>query len=193
MRVRKILVNTIRLAVLVAVVAATSMLAKPASAKSAQEVRLRDDCNAASFNAVLGAGACTTNGGTTIDEFNAELAQRQSVGSWKYNPDNTDLRAGEQLIAVNRGGETHTFTQVHQFGGGFVAGLNQASGNPVPASECATVNADGTLAPKPATPTNVRVASGTSVNIPVPAAGSQTLLFQCCIHPWMRVVISPHH
>jgi plastocyanin len=189
MRIRKILGYTARLAAVGAVVAATSLLVHPAGAgaKGAQEVRLRDDCDAATFNAALGAGACMGNGGTTLDQFNAELAQRQSVGAWKFNPDNTDLRAGQQLVAVNRGGETHTFTQVHQFGGGFV------SGNPVPASECATKNADGTLTPAPASATNVRVASGSSVNIPVPAAGSQTLLFQCCIHPWMRVTISPHH
>lgn len=181
------LTRAVRLAAVVAIVLVTSMFARPAGAKSAQEMRLRDDCDAASFNAVLGAGACVGNGGTTIDEFNQELAARGSVGSWKYNPDHDDQRPGEVRVAVNRGGETHTFTKVHAFGGGFVAGLNQASGNPVPASECAITNPDGTLRPQPASPTNNFVAAGTTVS--VPAMGNATELWQCCIHPWMRVRI----
>jgi hypothetical protein len=191
MRISRILANTIRLAVVIAVIAATSMLARPAGAKGAQEMRLRDDCNAASFNAVLGAGACVGNGGTTIDEFNQELAARGSVGSWKYNPDHDDQRPGEARVAVNRGGETHTFTKVARFGGGFVAGLNTASGNPVPASECAITNPDGTLRPQPASSTNNFVPAQTSV--PVPAMGNSTELWQCCIHPWMRVRIGVHN
>jgi hypothetical protein len=50
------------------------------------------------------------------------------------------------------------------------------------------VNADGTLTPRPASATNLRVAAGTSV--PGPAVGSGTTLFQCCIHPWMRVRVT---
>jgi hypothetical protein len=191
MRISRVLAHTIRLAVIVAIVAATSMLARPAGAKSAQEMRLRDDCDAASFNAVLGAGACVGNGGTTIDEFNQELAARRSVGSWKFNPDNDDQRPGEARVTVNRGGETHTFTKVRAFGGGFVAGLNQASGNPVPASECAITNPDGTLRPQPAGPTNVFVPAGRIISIP--AMGNTTEFWQCCIHPWMRVRVGVHH
>jgi hypothetical protein len=164
---------------------AAGPVAAPA-AKSGTEIRLRDDCDPATFNAALGAGACVGNGNTTVDEFNAELNRRGSVNAWKYDPNGTDqLDQGESLNLVNRGGETHTFTKVAAFGGGFVAGLNQASGNPTPAPECATVNADGTLTPKPASATNLRVAGMSSV--PGPAVGNGTTLFQCCIHPWMRV------
>jgi plastocyanin len=166
---------------------AVGPIAAPA-AKSGTEIRLRDDCDPVTFNAQLGAGACVGNGGTTVDEFNAELQRRGSVNAWKYNPDNDSLDPGESLTLVNRGGETHTFTKVARFGGGFVAGLNQASGNPTPAPECATVNADGTLTPKPASATNLRVAGGTSTS--GPAVGNGTTLFQCCIHPWMRVTVT---
>jgi hypothetical protein len=169
--------------------AATTPAAGPVAvpaAKSGTEIRLRDDCDPATFNAQLGPGACVGNGGTTVAEFNAELQRRGSVNAWKYDPNGTDqLDQGESLTLVNRGGETHTFTKVAAFGGGFVAALNQASGNPTPAPECATVNADGTLTPKPASATNLRVGGMTSV--PGPAVGNGTTLFQCCIHPWMRV------
>jgi hypothetical protein len=158
--------------------------------KDVQDIRLRDDCDPATFNAALGAGACLGNGNTTVDEFNAELASRGSVNAWKYNPDHTKVKPGESLLVVNQGGETHTFTRVAHFGGGFVAGLNQASGNPVPASECATTNADGTLSPRPQGPNNLFVAS--SQQIPVPGIGDSTVLFQCCIHPWMRITITLH-
>lgn len=156
-----------------------------AGAQSPREIRLRDDCEPVSFNEVLGPGACIINGGTTIDEFNAELADRRFVGAWKYDPDNTDVRASEGVLAVNRGGETHTFTKVRAFGGGFVAPLNEASGNPVPAPECAQVLPDGSLAPQPAGPNNMFVPAQTSAPLTV-ALPAGTSHYQCCIHPWMR-------
>ncbi len=187
---RSILVSTVRLSVAVAALLATSVLAPPvgAGAASAKEFRARDDCDPATFNAALGPGACIGNGNTTVDEFNDELDRRGSVNAWKYNPDQTNLNAGDTAVVVNRGGETHTFTQVARFGGGFVAGLNEASGNPVPAPECATIAANGSLVPVPASPTNLFVAAHTQV--PSPALARGTTNFQCCIHPWMRIQVT---
>src|ERR1700748_3476230 len=108
--------GALRLAAVAGVVA-SCFVASAAQAKSVQDVRLRDDCDPVTFNQTLGPGACIGNGGTTIAEFNAELAQRGSVNAWKYNPDHTDLKPGETLSVTNRGGETHTFTQVAHFGG----------------------------------------------------------------------------
>jgi hypothetical protein len=168
---------------------ATNVLTVPAEASSGnQQVRLRDDCDAATFNAVLGAGACKGNGGTTFQEFNNELAQKGSVGAWEFNPDHTGINRTTQLTVVNQGGETHTFTQVANFGGGFVAGLNKASGNLTPAPECAIVMADGSLKPQPASPTNIFVPSGGTATGPV--VGPRLIRFQCCIHPWMRLTIT---
>ena len=153
-------------------------------------LRIRDDCDPATFNAAIGAGACIGNGDTTFARFQAELADEQSVGSWRFNPDKEfQVDRGRALILESRAGETHTFTKVANFGGGFVAGLNAASGNPVPAPECAIVNADGSLSPQPPSPANIFVRAGTTVAGPV--AGSAILpvgrsKFQCCIHPWMR-------
>ena len=83
-----------------------------------QTLRLRDDCDPTSFNAVLGAGACVGNGGTTLAAFNAELAMRGFVGAWKMNPDHFGGVPGTVIAVTNRGGETHTFTPVAVFGGG---------------------------------------------------------------------------
>jgi hypothetical protein len=161
-----------------------------AGSSDGERMRIRDDCDPATFNAVLGPGGCVGNGDTTFARFQAELADEQSVGSWRFNPDNEfQVDRGRALILESRAGETHTFTKVANFGGGFVAGLNAASGNPVPAPECAIVNADGSLSPQPPSPANIFVRAGTTVAGPV--AGSAILpvgrsKFQCCIHPWMR-------
>jgi hypothetical protein len=137
-----------------------------------QNLRLRDDCDPTSFNAALGAGACVGNGGTTLAEFNAELAKNHFVGAWKMNPDHFGGIAGTVIEVTNRGGETHTFTPVVAFGGGIVPSLNQASGNTTVAPECANLNPQ-TIVP-----------SGGHLNGSPLAVGTHR--FQCCIHPWMR-------
>jgi hypothetical protein len=160
------------------------------SSGDGERLRIRDDCDPATFNAVLGPGACVGDGDTTLARFQAELAEEGNVGSWRFNPDHEfSIDFGRRLTLESRAGETHTFTKVANFGGGFVAGLNAASGNPVPAPECAIVNADRTLRPQPAGPNNLFVRAGTTVlyptagSAPIPVGRSK---FQCCIHPWMR-------
>ena len=87
---------------------------------------------------------------------------------------------GQSIVIENRGGETHTFTPVAEFGGGFVTELNGISGNPVPAPECLNF---GLIVFIPAGGIEVGPTAGSS-ELPV---GSHK--FQCCIHPWMRTVI----
>ncbi len=91
------------------------------------------------------------------------------------------------LLLKNLGGETHTFTRVRKFGGGFVAPLNAASGNPVPAPECAQM-VNGNLMPQPPSANNIFLAAGATANGPQLSEG-ETVRFQCCIHPWMRITI----
>ena len=163
------------------VVAALTILSLSAGAGAVQgdkKIRLLDDCEPTSFNAVIGPGTCVGNGHTTFDEFIAELAATQDVHQWRNQPSQMLLNIGRPTLIENRGGEDHTFTEVAQFGGGVVGVLNGLSGNPVPAPEC--------LGPLDLIHPGA-VEEG-------PTAGSSDLpvgthRFQCCIHPWMRTVI----
>lgn len=145
-----------------------------------KKIRMYDDCEPTTFNAVLGDGACIGNGHTTFDEFIAELAATQDAHKWRNQPSQMHLNVGRPTIIENRGGEVHTFTPVANFGGGFIPDLNGISGNPVPAPECLNV------------PSLVFIPAGATEE--GPTAGSSDLpvgvtKFQCCIHPWMRTVI----
>ena len=79
-------------------------------------------------------------------------------------------------MAINRGGEVHTFTEVEEFGGGIVPPLNDLSHNPVVAPECASLDPDDFVAP-----------GATYREEALEHAG--TARFQCCIHPWMRLEV----
>ncbi|HKU73358.1 MAG TPA: hypothetical protein VJR02_05530 [Pyrinomonadaceae bacterium] len=145
-----------------------------------KKIRMYDDCEPTSFNAVLGDGACIGNGHTTFDEFIAELQATQDAHAWRNQPSAMHLNTGRPTIIENRGGEVHTFTPVANFGGGFIPDLNGISGNPVPAPECLNFAAIVFI---PAGGTEEGPTAGSS-DLPV---GSHR--FQCCIHPWMRTVI----
>jgi hypothetical protein len=170
----------IRTAVWTAVAALTvlSLSAGAGAVQGDKKIRLLDDCEPISFNAVVGPGTCVGNGHTTFDEFIAELAATQDVHKWRNQPSQMQLNIGRPTLIENRGGEDHTFTEVVEFGGGAVEALNGISGNPEPAPECLD-------------PLNL-IHPGTVVE--GPTAGSSDLpvgthRFQCCIHPWMRTVI----
>jgi hypothetical protein len=78
---------------------------------------------------------------------------------------------------INRGGRTHTFTEVDEFGGGFVPPLNAAVVTQTAAHECLdkAVTDASTLKP------------GDMLKIKEEKAGLE--LYQCCIHPWMRIAV----
>jgi len=143
-------------------------------AASVRTVEINDQCDAATFNAVLGDGACTNTAGVPFDVFLNQVTTTGKAGPWHFAPGIVQLEDGEAVQARNTGGETHTFTEVDHFGGGFVDLLNQLSGNPVPVPECNPV---------------------TNPDIQFVAPGQQTKPdheepgvhhYQCCIHPWMR-------
>ena len=158
---------------------ATLSFTTNAAVQGDKKIRLLDDCEPVSFNAVLGEGACIGNGHTTFDEFIAELAATQDAHKWRNQPSNMLLNVGRPTLIENVGGEVHTFTPVAEFGGGFIPDLNGISGNPVPAPECLNIPA---LVFIPAGATEEGPTAGS--DLPV---GSHK--FQCCIHPWMRTVI----
>jgi plastocyanin len=140
-------------------------------------VSMQDQCDSASFNAVLGPGACTRNGSTTFAQFMAELTATQSVAAWRFDPSAFTIQVGQGIAAMNNGGEAHTFTAVHQFGGGMVPELNAASGNPVMAPECGNLPATAIVSPGGTFTTSVATSTGTA-------------FYQCCIHPWMRSTVA---
>lgn len=136
-------------------------------------VNMQDACDPDSFNAVLGAGTCTRSGGVKFSQFIAELTRLGFIGPWHFAPPRSNVSVGEEFVAVNKGGEVHTFTEVEEFGGGIVPSLNELAHVPVVAPECTALESDDFVPP------------GGTYREGVEHAG--TLKYQCCIHPWMRL------
>ena len=136
-----------------------------------------DDCDSSSFNAGIGAGTCTKNGSVTLSQFNAELSATHTVATWQFAPSALTARVGQSIVITNTGGERHTFTEVEQFGGGVVPSLNSASGNTTVAPECTHLTSEDFIA-----------AGATKTDAAEDAVGTER--YQCCIHPWMRAVVT---
>jgi len=140
-----------------------------------RRVTMMDACDPTTFNAAFGPGTCVREGGVTLEKFLAQLEKHQKAGGWFFAPKLMSAKVGDALLAVNRGGEFHTFTEVAQFGGGFIDELNQLSGTPIPAPECLTLGGGDFVPP-----------DGTfAESVSGPGEGH----FQCCIHPWMRTTV----
>jgi plastocyanin len=140
------------------------------------EVRLRDDCEPASFNAALFPGACVGDGDTTFDELLATLTP--AIGGhekWRNKPSSLKVKVGTTLHIVNQGGEQHSFTEVEAFGGGVVEPLNEA-----------LPNHGLPLAKWIGDPHFVD--AGKSTDVAGLSAGVHR--FQCVIHPWMRTTVN---
>src|SRR5579859_41622 len=176
------------------------------SGAQTKTVRIWDACDPDTFNAAVGPGTCIPghHGQMKFQDFFAELDLDKIAGAWRFNPllNTTDgalklvqleLEPGDRISLQNAGGETHTFTRVAEYAGGFFDPLNGRTGNPTPAPECARVLPDGTLAPQPETDTNQFVEANTAEVGPL--AGTPVLPlgvthWQCCIHPWMRLNVA---
>jgi plastocyanin len=137
----------------------------------------RDDCDATTFNAAVGPGTCVGGGGTTFGDFIGQLVDHKFAGSWRFSPKQVKIDAGQPLVVTNRGGETHTFTQTTQFGGGgIVPPLNEILfGTPTPPTFFFG-------------PPNFIPAGGT-LNVPASMLTPGTHLFVCIIHPWMEETV----
>ena len=163
-------------------------LAPSSDASHGQRVKIQDDCQPTSFNAAIGPGTCSGDGETSFNSFVAELTKTKQAEDWRFDPSMLTAKAGRPVILQNEGGETHTFTLVKVFGGGFVPFLNAVSGNPAPAAEC--VNPGNAQVPAPPSPTNVFVEAGSAAAFQTAGLLPGKYLFQCCIHPWMRVILT---
>jgi plastocyanin len=170
-----------RLATLAGIAALLVLVpAAGASAASAsRQVQALDDCDAATFNAVLGPGACVGDGTTTFSEFVAQLLAQGRAPAWRFAPGQLRLDADGTLTAHNRGGEDHTFTQVANFGGGCIAAVNALLGlTPVP--ECVGFPGGAFAA--------TAVPPGDTVTTTALTPGIHR--FECLIHPWMRTTVT---
>jgi plastocyanin len=154
----------------------TSPATMPAFKATFKPIQMMDACDPETFNAAVGPGTCLRNGGVRFPRFLQLLGQHHALGAWHFAPSTVNARVGQTLRAVNHGGEVHTFTEVEEFGGGIVPDLNTLAGTPDPAPECLTL------------PLSDFVPPGGTYTDEVEEAGVER--YQCCIHPWMRAVVT---
>ena len=145
-------------------------------------IRMKDDCEPISFNLAVPSDpgeppTCVGNGDTTFGDFIGQLVNHQFAGAWRFSPNRLKIDAGASLRILNQGGETHTLTEVTQFGGGgIVPPLNEILfGTPTPPTFF--------FPPPNFVPTGDTTTIGPSILTP----GKH--LFICIIHPWMEETI----
>lgn len=147
-----------------------------AGTKGSVTVAIRDECDPVTFNARLGDGACVGDGDVTIQEVDATLNPVDfGHDKWRFQPSSVGVKSGTTFVIVNRGGETHSFTEVLNFGPGVAPPLN-------------TVFAPGTPAAVQVPGDPHFVDPGMSASFTVSGAG--THLFMCLIHPWMETTVT---
>jgi plastocyanin len=149
----------------------------------AQVVAL-DECDPATFNAAdaVGPGFCKNVALGASTPFKTLFAESQTPNpdkNWDFEPDTLTVDEGTPIIAVDEGGEPHTFTEVAQFGGGFIPGLNAPGEMTVP--ECAMGFSRVAVA-------RTRILQGSQLLVTGLSKGEHH--FQCCIHPWMRMTVT---
>jgi plastocyanin len=142
-----------------------------------KQIAIRDDCDPrdAGWNEL--GGCALRHGNVTVEEFDEELDSPLSAAvvghqAWRNDPSYLEIKEGQSIRVVNKGGRPHTFTEVAEFGGGFVPPLNEGL-TPAPACAAATV-----LPP------------GATATLEGLAPGNHRLM--CCIHPWMRALVKVH-
>jgi plastocyanin len=142
-------------------------------------VAVLDDCEPtdAAWAPTGGCALKEKDGDVTMSEFGALLFSPLGPGgvlighpSWRNEPSHLVVGSGKTVRLTNNGGRGHTFTEVANFGGGFVFPLNGAL---APAPECLVPTA--------------LMAPGEKADLTGLAPGLHR--FQCCIHPWMRATI----
>ena len=165
---------------LVAALATVLLALAPVASANPSEIYASDACSP-SFNVALNDPTiCSRPGGMPFDIFVQRMQQNKSVGAWHFSAPQVNVASGNSLTVENRGGETHTFTEVTQFGGGgIVPFINQILfGTPTP-----PMFFFGPLNFIPAGD-DVTISSGTLT------PGIHR--FFCAIHPWMQETVDVH-
>jgi plastocyanin len=140
-----------------------------------------DECDPATFNAAFGPDFCrnvTLGSFTTVNDLVAKVAAGTPDPGWDFEPDVVSIKEGTNLSVVDQGGEPHTFTEVAHFGGGFRPKLNAPGEDTV--SECVGGFSNVAVA-------RTRILQASTLQVNKLSKGKH--LFQCCIHPWMRVTV----
>ena len=141
-------------------------------------IAIRDDCDPRDVAGWAATGGCALRrGNVTFAEFAKELDSPLALAvvghqAWRNDPSYLVVEKGKTVRVRNEGGRLHTFTEVVAFGGGKV---------PNPALN------EG-LATAPECPGSMDIAPGASTRLSNLASGDHR--FQCCIHPWMRALIT---
>jgi plastocyanin len=172
----------------VVVAGATRAIADDAPPRTAQVVAL-DECDPRTFNPALGeegTGFCHNvtlynlpdhDYSTTLDALVRAAQSGTPDPGWDFDPDQLTIQKGTTVSVVDQGGEPHTFTEVAEFGGGFVEALNHGEST-VPECEGGFKNV---------AVARTRILQGSRLDVAGLSKGRH--LFQCCIHPWMRMEV----
>ena len=163
-----------------AVIGLATSLAVPLPAAAHDDhgamVVIRDDCDPNDPAWAPTGGCLRKEGDVTFAEFGRELSSPLSAAvvghqAWRNDPPYLEVEEGDSVIVRNRGGRTHTFTHVQNYGGGKI---------PNPALNKGLITA-------PECPASVDIPPGGKAEVSGLAEGIHH--FQCCIHPWMRAFI----
>lgn len=168
------------LAVMFILACVVPAIAQEDQAATSAEIVALDECDPATFNAALGPDFChnvALGFSTTLQDLFAKAAAGTPDPGWDFEPDEVSIKKGGTVTVVDQGGEPHTFTEVKQFGGGFIEPLNAGEAT---APECSGGFANLAVA-------RTRILQGSQLHISGLAKGEH--LFECCIHPWMRVKV----
>jgi hypothetical protein len=175
-------VATLSLVAGCAILAGASYASAQAISPSPAQVVALDECDPATFNdpSAVGPDFCKNialGSSTTFANLFALAAAGTPDPGWDFEPDKLVIKKGSLVSVVDQGGEPHTFTEVKQFGGGFVTGLNN---NQATVPECTGGFSNIAVA-------RTRILQGSHLDINGLSKGKH--LFQCCIHPWMRMEV----
>ena len=171
--------NTNRLTLAVISLAASLAMPLPVAAHDDHGgvVMIRDDCDPNDPAWAPTGGCARKQGDVNFAEFRTELSSPLAPASvighqaWRNDPPYLEIEVGDGVVVRNRGGRTHTFTHVQDYGGGKI---------PNPALNKGLVTA-------PECPQSIDIAPGGKAEVSGLPEGNHH--FQCCIHPWMRALI----
>jgi hypothetical protein len=155
-----------------------------AALTTGRRILMLDACDPPSFNEAFGFEVCNpihARAGIPFSTFISQLELKQRVDAWRFTPEIITVTRTTSMEVINMGGIPHSFTEVEEFGGGFVPILNLLSGNLTPAPECVHP-----MVPTAPHPDVVLLGPGEHETHTFHPGTEKKYI--CCIHPWMRAV-----